>query len=427
MGLVALLDEQLNPESIEDTISDLLLRNLTYYPMEVGQLVAQEPRDAGFELFLATVARATLSRRQLYEAAVEFWSDHFNIYVRKNQHLVFLKIVDDREAIRPNALGKFRDLLSASAHSPAMLVYLDNVQNVSGAPNENYAREIMELHTLGVHAGYTQQDVQELARALTGWTVHRRGRLQGQFFFDPAHHDGGEKVILGTTLPAGQDESDVLQVLDMLVSHPATGQFIAAKLVRRFVADEPPATLVDRVAQTYAEADGDVKAMLRETFLSDEFVTAPPKLKRPFTFAVSAMRALGADMRPRATRSLHRWLNLMGQPLFQWPPPDGYPDVARAWTANLLPRWNFALALVNGQVEGVSVPLDQLLEASAATDTPSALNAFAGLILGRALDDQASTLFADYIGSGNLDDPPTRSRLNEAIALMLASPAFQWT
>jgi uncharacterized protein (DUF1800 family) len=212
-----------------------------------------------------------------------------------------------------------------------------------------------------------------------------------------------------------------------LVSHPATGQFIAAKLVRRFVADEPPATLVDRVAQTYAEADGDVKAMLRETFLSDEFVTAPPKLKRPFTFAVSAMRALGADMRPRATRSLHRWLNLMGQPLFQWPPPDGYPDVARAWTANLLPRWNFALALVNGQVEGVSVPLDQLLEASAATDTPSALNAFAGLILGRALDDQASTLFADYIGSGNLDDPPTRSRLNEAIALMLTSPAFQWT
>ncbi len=427
LGLAALLEEQLDPAALDDSTCDLLLHNLTYYSMDVSQLIEQEQRDAGHDLGFSTVGRALLSKRQLYEAIVEFWTDHFNIDVRKNQHLVFLKIIDDREVIRPHALGKFRDLLYASAQSPAMMVYLDNVANTSTAPNENYARELMELHTLGVHAGYTQQDVQELARALTGWTVHRRGLDKGQFLFDAAQHDGGEKHIFGLALPAGQGQQDVFQVLDMLAAHPATAAFIAHKLVRRFVADEPPASLVERVAWVYSATDGDIKAMLREIFLSDEFASAPPKLKRPFTYALSALRTTGADVGAGGVKALARWLNWMGQPLFQWPPPDGFPDVSTAWAANLLPRWNFALMLVTGRLDGISVPFDRLLEASAAPNVPGALNAFAGLTLGHALDAEAAEIFSAYVGDGALQQRDTQRHLREAVSLLLASPAFQWT
>jgi hypothetical protein len=215
-------------------------------------------------------------------------------------------------------------------------------------------------------------------------------------------------------------------VLEMLVTHPSTAQFIAAKLVRRFVADEPPVSLVDRVASVYASTDGDIKAMLREIFLSDEFASAPPKLKRPFSFVMSAMRTLGADAGYGSIRALGRWLNWMGQPLYQWPPPDGFPDVSSAWAANLLPRWNFALALISGKLEGISVPLDHLLRASAADDVRAALDGFAGLTLGRALDSEAAQIFADYVGDGPLSDAATQGRLHEAISLLLASPAFQW-
>jgi uncharacterized protein (DUF1800 family) len=180
------------------------------------------------------------------------------------------------------------------------------------------------------------------------------------------------------------------------------------------------------VASVYASGDGDIKAMLREIFLSDEFADAPPKLKRPFSYVMSAMRTLGADAGFGAIRALAQWLNWMGQPLYQWPPPDGFPDVSSAWAANLLPRWNFALALISGKLEGISVPLDQLLEASSADDVHAALNAFAGLALGRALDLEAAQIFMDYVGDGPLGDAATQGRLREAISLMLASPAFQW-
>jgi len=425
MGMEAYLDEQLNPEEIEDTAADLMIRNLTLYHMDVSQLVDQEPKDAVRELIGATVARAIFSQRQLYEAMVEFWSDHFNIYLRKAKPMPLLKLIDDRDVIRPHALGKFRDLLFASAKSPAMLVYLDNVRNHKEEPNENYARELLELHTLGVNAGYTQKDVQEVARALTGWTVHLRGRHAGQFAFKEERHDFGEKQVLGHTLPAGQGEEDVEQVLELLLAHPATAVFIATKLVRRFVADDPPAALVERVAETFRQTDGDVKQMLRVIFLSDEFATAPPKLKRPFAFMVSALRAIHADV--GQSRAIGRWMEWLGQPLFHWPPPDGYPDVSPAWAANLLPRWNFALALVHNQIGQISAPLEKLVTAGNAKNVDEALDLFAGLTLGRPLDDEAYALFTDYVGNGDLSDEPTRERLGDAVALMLASPAFQWT
>ncbi|HID51323.1 MAG TPA: DUF1800 family protein [Anaerolineae bacterium] len=425
-GLAAWLEEQLNPNEIEDTAADLLLRSLTLYQMDVTQLIEQDRKDAAKELIGSTILRALYSRRQLYEVMVEFWSDHFNIYLRKNQLIPLAKIIDDRDVIRPRALGKFRDLLRASAKSQAMLLYLDNARNTREQPNENYARELLELHTLGVNAGYTQTDVQETARILTGWTIRRRGRQAGQTIFQKDAHDFGQKTVLGQTF-AGQGEAELDELLEMLATHPATAQRIAFKLARRFVADEPPEGLVQRVAQTFTETDGEIKAMLRVIFLSDEFAAAPPKLKRPYTYMISALRALNTDLSLSRNRGIGRWLERLGQLPFHWPPPDGYPDVAPAWATNLLPRWNFALALLHNELPGATPPLEKIVAAGKAETTSNVLQLFAGLVYGRALTPDEQTLFTTYTGSGPLDDPKTRLRLKDGVALMLASPAFQWT
>jgi len=426
MGLAAYLEEQLHPDEIEETAVSLMNRNLTFYPMEIGQLAEQEQRDATRELLAVNIFRPLHSKKQLYEAMVEFWSDHFNIYLRKDPRMVFLKIVDDRDVIRPHALGKFRDLLTASTKSAAMLLYLDNIRNSKESPNENYARELMELHTLGVDGGYDQQDVQELARVLTGWGVGLRGRNLGKTIFREERHDFGEKQLLGQIIPADLGEDELPMVLEMLLTHPSTATFIATKLVRRFVADEPPSALVAQVAQTFTETDGDIKSMLRVIFLSDEFANAPSKLKRPFTFMISAMRAVHADMNVNA-RALGGWMNQLGQIPYHWPPPDGYPDIAAAWATNLLPRWNFALALVHGRIDGVNAPLEEIVNRGDAETGTAVLDLFSHLINGRALDDATRELFTEYAGDGALSDPKTRQHLQDAVAMMLASPDFQWT
>lgn len=426
MGATAWLEEQLNPDGIKDTAADLLARNLTLYQMDATQLIEQDRKDATLELVGSTIFRALYSHRQLYEAMVEFWSDHFNIYLRKNQVMPLAKILDDRDVIRPHALGKFRDLLWASAQSQAMLIYLDNARNSKEHPNENYARELMELHTLGVDAGYTQNDVQEAARVLTGWSVRRRGRQAGQVVFREDAHDFRQKTVLGQTF-TGQGAAELDELLEMLVTHPATAQHIAFKLARRFVADEPPESLVQRVAQTFTETDGDIKAMLRVIFLSDEFASAPPKLKRPYSYMISALRVLNTDLRLNRNRAIGRWLERLGQMPFQWPPPDGYPDVAAAWATNLLPRWNFAIALLHNELPGAAPPLEEIVAAGQADTASDVLQLFAGLVYGRSLTPDEEALFANYTGSGPFDDPDTQTRLKDSVALMLASPAFQWT
>lgn len=432
LGLVAYLEQQLDPASLDDTAADLLIGNLTLYYMDSSQLFAQDERDAARELIAATILRPLYSKRQLYEAMVEFWSDHFNIYLRKDPVMPFLKLLDDRDVIRPHALGKFRDLLFASAQSPAMLVYLDNIRNEKGHPNENYARELMELHTLGVHGGYSQQDVQEVARMLTGWGVGRRNsRREGQFVFHQEQHDFAAKTVLGRTFPAGQGEAEVWELLEMLVTHPATAQFIATKLVRRFVADEPPPALVAQVAQTYQQTDGDIKSMLRVIFLSQEFASAPPKLKRPFSFFISTLRALHTDMNIRLgssqSRAISRWLEMLGQMPFNWPPPNGYPDVSAAWAANLMPRWNLALALLHNEFPGATVPLDDLLAAGGATTGMEALQGVAGMIYGRSLTPTELQPFTTYLSNTSLPAREASLRLRDATALLVAGPAFQWT
>jgi uncharacterized protein (DUF1800 family) len=427
IGLPAYLEEQLDPQNIPDHAADLIARQTALYQMDASQLIEEEPRDATIELLGTTVMRQLYSHRQLYEAMVEFWSDHFNIYLRKNQEMPLVKLLDDRDVIRPHALGHFRELLGASAQSAAMLVYLDNTRNLAASPNENYARELLELHTLGVDGGYTQQDVQELARALTGWSVARRGRKKGQVVFNAGEHDDGAKQILGHTLPAGQGPGDLDQVLDILATHPATTVFIARKLVRRFVADDPPAALVDRAAEVYQVTGGNIKSMLRLIFLSDEFAAAPSKLKRPHTFMISVLRALNTDLTPGRGRELADWMQLLGQTPFMWPPPNGYPDVSTAWTANLLPRWNFALALLHDEIGGMRPPLAAIVAAGSAADSLAALQLFAGLTWGRPLTADEQTLFSAYTGAGPLREPAIQTRLRDCVALMLASPAFQWS
>ena len=325
------------------------------------------PRQVVDELQQAKVLRAVYSERQLDEVLVDFWMNHFNVYASKGPER-FLVGAYEREVIRPHAWGRFEDLLAATAKSPAMLFYLDNwlssdpeatssMRRTRGL-NENYAREIMELHTLGVDGGYTQKDVTEVARSLTGWTIAGlRGGGEPRFTFNARMHDRGDKLILGRRVKGGgQEEGE--QVIHMLAAHPQTARFISYKLARRFVADEPPAALVDRAAETFRREGGDIRAVLTTIVRSPEFL-APAvrasKVKTPLEFVASAVRAAGAEV--TSAGELARRIALMGMPLYQQQPPTGYKDTADAWvsTSGLLARMNLAADLAAGKVPGVSV------------------------------------------------------------------------
>ncbi len=417
IGPAAFVEEQLAPETLPDMDfrPRLRVRRLETLHLDLPDLFDVEREFVTQELQQATLLRAVYSRRQLYEVMVNFWSDHFNIAQTKGD-CAWLKTIDDRAVIRPHALGNFRDLLQASAHSPAMLVYLDNQENLAGNPNENYARELMELHTLGVDGGYTQRDVQELARCLTGWTV-KRHFYRGQFTFNGDLHDNEAKRILGLTVPTGLDQSGGERIIDTLAQHPATARFVATKLVRRFVADDPPAGLVARTAQTFLETSGDIKAALRTILLSPEMLTpdqpGPVKLKRPFEFIVSILRQLNASTDGGPV--LLQYLADMGQPLFQWPTPDGFPDRAEAWQGSLLNRWRFALALVHDTLPGTSLDLPALLKTAAAKTPAERLRQFAILLLGQPLP--APT--AEQLLKKKYDD-------TVLLAALVGSPMFQW-
>jgi uncharacterized protein (DUF1800 family) len=375
---------------------------------------------------MMTLQRAVYSEQQLYEVMVGFWSDHFSIFHYKSR-CEYLKTIDDREVIRKHALGKFGDLLKASAHSPAMLFYLDNVLNEKSHPNENYAREIMELHTLGVYGGYTEDDIKEVARCFTGWHINEGG----EFVFVEGEHDQGEKTVLGHTIPARGGKSDGDRVLDILIDHPSTRRYVSAKLVRRFVADDPPAALVDACVQTWEASDGDIKAVVRTILTSAEFAAAPPKLKRPFELAVSLLRALNANVNGN-NMNIMQHLIRMGQRPFAWPTPDGYPDTAVEWSRNMLHRWNFGLDILANAVPGIAVDWRDLAERGKTdNDAQRILQFYGRLLLGRDLlpqDEQSIWQFA----LGTDGKPPDMSsdrghqEMEQVLGLVVASPAFQW-
>ncbi len=356
-------------------------------------------REVMGELVEQKVLRATSSERQLQEVLVDFWFNHFNVSATKGATRFYLTEYE-RDVIRPHVLGRFRDLLEATAKSPAMLFYLDNWMNsdpnarvpagmrqggafgrrpgfggrraggagtpspddprmAAGRPqprralgiNENYARELMELHTLGVDGGYTQHDVAEVARAFTGWSIDepRRG---GDFVFRPLLHDDGEKMVLGQRLASGGGQRDGERVLDLLTRHPSTARFISTKLAKRFVSDTPPQSLIDRMSDTFRRTDGDLRELMRTLLLSPEFFADDArraKVKTPLEFVVSAVRA--ADDHPRNTRALGFAVRELGMPLYQAQPPTGYSTDNDAWvTAGaLMARMNFAVTLTNNR------------------------------------------------------------------------------
>jgi uncharacterized protein (DUF1800 family) len=337
-------------------------------------MAASNPRQAvTTELIENKLQRAVYSPRQLEEVLVDFWLNHFNVYRDKNTVGMLLTSYE-RDAIRPHVLGRFRDLLLATARHPAMLSYLDNFQSRSapenaptplgalinpGGPNqglnENYGRELLELHTLGVNGGYTQADVINVARAFTGWTIFDPQRY-GEFQFNPQMHDRAEKVILGQTFPRGGGEDEGVKIIDMLAAHPSTARFISRKLAQRFVADDPPQALVDRMAATFTKTGGDLRAVMETLLLSREFMSEgawQAKVKTPFELVTSALRALDADVSD--TTALAFRLSEMGMPLYARIDPKGYPNTADAWSgsAGLLARINFANALTAGLITGV--------------------------------------------------------------------------
>jgi uncharacterized protein (DUF1800 family) len=444
------------------------------------------------QLEAARLVRAVDSQRQLKEVLVDFWTNHFNIDVKKGPCRV-LKVVDDRDVIRPNVLGKFRDLLEASAKSPAMLFYLDNAENSvarqltprqlamveafkekmtgetnedaavppptggkkMGGINENYAREIMELHTLGVDGGYTQKDVQEVARCFTGWTIERQ---TGEFTFKPFRHDNGQKIVLGHVIPAGGGMRDGELVLDILASQPATAHQISRELCQRFVSDDPPEALVSRIAGVFQQTGGDLRQVTEAILTSPEFLSPSSyqtKIKSPLEFAVSAVRATDSTIvakesppfdRIKATmegsaalgrekasdrlsaakrQSLNWHIFELGEPLFACTPPTGYKEVSKIWVSPgaLIERLNFAMALTQQQVEDVRFDPQNILT-SVDLDKPEAV-----------LDQCAAALLQGNMSAGTrgvleqaaLPAAGESKTINPAklIALMLGSPEFQ--
>ena len=365
-GLNKWIDLQLHPDKIaENPVLEQKLAPLDSLRMSSAELVDSYPRTIVGDLVNGKLYRAIYSHRQLAEVLADFWYNHFNVYQRKGPDRLLVTAYE-RDVIRPNVFGKFKDLLIATAQSPAMLVYLDNFRSVASASakgrkrglNENYGRELMELHTLGVDGGYTQKDVTEVARCFTGWTV-RNSRSGGGFVFARRLHDSGAKVVLGVRIPAGGGMDDGLKVLDILARHPSTAQFISKKLAVRFVADDPPAALVAAMAKVFTRSSGDIRAVMSVMLESPEFwseKTYHAKMKSPLEVVASAVRALGVEV--ESANALARQVAEAGQPLYQKQEPTGYSNSGEEWVgaASLLARMNFGIALVENRIPGVAAP-----------------------------------------------------------------------
>ena len=468
LGVDRWIESELAPDRIPDRATDDFVS--THFPtitQEPSQLEDEFPkgkqaqadtalrkqemmkrREITVELQSAKVARAVMSDRQLQEVMVDFWENHFNIFAGKGGPEQYLLPDYDRTAIRPYALGRFRDLLGAVAHSPAMLFYLDNWESVadSGQPtlgptrrpfraqrkarglNENYGRELLELHTLGVDGGYTQNDVIEVARALTGWSIAGpRQPNPGTFVFRPEVHDAGVKHVLGHVIPAGGGEQDGEQVLDIVARHPSTARFIARKLCVRFVSDSPPPALVDRAAATFTRTDGDIREVVRTIVTSPEFFSRGAyrtKVKTPFEVVTSALRAVGAeaDSTPRSAQIVAR----LGEPLYGHQAPNGYAETGESWmnTGAILARINFGLAVAADRVPGATLerwPLATQL--SGATREQQVDGVVTALLDGDASPDTHRILLNG--SNPMLTAAPTQTGLAQIVGLALGAPEFQ--
>jgi uncharacterized protein (DUF1800 family) len=478
-GVDAWVERQLRPESIPDADLETRLKAfpvltmtgaqlLDAYPLpkkDVAGMAAGKPREVSRELVAARVLRGVYSERQLDAVLTDFWFNHFNVSAEKGQ-VRWLVVPYERDVIRPHMYGKFRDLLGAVAHSPAMMVYLDNAQSSIDARyaplsaqarigrmearmsaagkgpkrlglNENYARELLELHTLGVDGGYTQKDVTELARILTGWGVARPNRHNGltdvEFRFDARRHDPGGKVFLGEPY-TGAGEAEGERALDRLARHPSTAHFIALKLCRRFVADDPPPELVARVAARFRATDGDLRETYRALFTDPAFWSRSrfrSKVRTPLEFVIASLRATGADVRdPEKAVGV---LNQLGMPLYRCEPPTGWPDRAEPWVnaGALLARLRYAQALFVDRPKSPAVAdATAPLAGVARGDGRALLAAYEAAYLGGVVSSRTSgalerRLDDPEISRARLDDDARNYRLDRLAALVLGAPDFE--
>ncbi len=406
LGIDAYLEQQLDYTNIVDGTLEADIAAL--FPLTTrspAQLIAGFPDNIfaiATQMVAATQYRQMFSKRQLYEIMVEFWGDHFNIHLLNGLGPT-LKPEDDRDVIREHALGNFRDLLHASAKSPAMLFYLDNFFNQAGAPNENYARELMELHTLGVDGGYTEDDVKEVARCFTGWTIRfPPDPNYGEFVYVDAIHDAGAKTVLGVPITAG-GQGDGEQVLDLLADHPSTARFVATKLCRRFVSDDPPAVMIDAVAAAFSASAGDIKTTLRALFANAAFRdSADLKITRPSEYLTALVRALAPDT-PYPPDNGEFWLiaqNLLGQLPFYWPTPDGYPDRQDYWasTGGLLNRWRLSFLSFAGIIPGLDViQIDYPAMLGGANTLDEVVDAIVAAVLMRPVSANDRQIMLDWL------------------------------
>ena len=431
---------------------------------EYRQVIQQYMQEKGYkreqelfrQFFCQKILRAAYSQNQLQEVMTDFWFNHFNVSITKNDCAEFIPAYE-RDVIRPNALGRFNELLLKTAKSPAMLYYLDNFTSSSPVAadstavparrarglNENYAREVMELHTLGVDGGYTQGDVTQAARVLTGWGVYpmgpaarapqavnlarfseaqigRRGFVhEGDFFFNVNRHDKGEKVVLGHVFPAGGGYEEGVELLEMLAHHPSTARFICHKIAVRFVSDDPPASLVDKMARTFTEKNGDIRQVLITMVTSEEFWSPEAlreKTKSPFELAIGAVRSLHATI--YQPMQLYNWVARMGEKKYYYQAPTGFPDKGAYWinTGSLLNRMNFGLALAAGKIPGVNVDLLALNDGHEPESAGAALLIYGHLILPeRNLDATVKRL------TPMLNDPELTTKLEKASANVQAT------
>jgi uncharacterized protein (DUF1800 family) len=430
---------------------------------------SKRPQRVVEELAMAKTLRAIYSERQLQQVMDDFWFNHFNVYAGKGEVKWYLTSYE-RDVIEPHAFGKFRDLVAATAKSPAMLFYLDNFLSVDpnaaqrlaqeramrqqmrrypyGYPprppqpqgqnkkqdrglNENYGRELMELHTLGVDGGYTQKDVTEVARCFTGWTIEKP-REMAQFKFDDKMHDPGPKIVLGKKIHRGGIK-DGEEVIDLLSKNPNTATFVSTKLARRFVSDTPPPALVDRMAKSFLKNDGDIREVLRAMIYSPEFWTRDAyraKVKTPYELVVSSVRALGTDV--DTAMPLVGWVGRIGEPLYQCQPPTGYSDKAETWvnTGALLNRLNFSLALAGNKVRGSRSDVHALLGTDTTGEPKSVLDRAVEVFLGgqaapATVETLEKQLENPLVVQAKLDDPVKQVDLGVVTGLVLGAPEFQ--
>jgi uncharacterized protein (DUF1800 family) len=426
-GIEGYIRYHMHPASIDDSALDAFLAaNYPTLVMTPQQLGGAQSGDVANQLIRARLMRAVFSRRQLFERLVECWTDHFNIWIRDDVP-AFLKTADDRDVIRANALTTFPNLLRASAHSPAMLIFLNNDTNTASAPNENYARELMELHSLSVSGGYSQSDVQQVAKCFTGWTyISTAGTTQWQFQFLSGRHATGSKTVLGQVIPyqsgpSGQQEGET--VLNILADHPSTRSFIASKLLRHFHTHTPSTADIAAVAAIYQATSGDIPAMLDYVLHKAASLAAPIKFKRPMHLLASILRALSA--RVVSPNNLQNPLAAAGHTPFDWQAPDGYPDTLEAWSSLLLARWNFAASLAadsygnpTNQTNVFLLSADTVGTATAPAAVVDAVNA-AAFNNTMPINERAALLA--YLGA-----TPNAAKIKESLGMAVSMPSFQW-